>query len=184
MTRSQKLLLYGAGGGVVLLFLLSRTKAGQVATSKAKSLAFGVGDPTDKQIATLAAQMQPIVREFVTRARAAGYPIVITSGRRTMEEQAALYAKGRDADGSIVTNAQPGDSAHNFGLAIDFAFGNAVGRPTWPNDAPWAKVAAIGKALGLEWGGDWRTFKDQPHLELPTWKQARATFKATGKVVA
>lgn len=179
MTRTQKMLLIG--GGLLALLLLSRRK--QVVEA-AKKLAFGAADPTDKNIATMAAEMQPIARKFVEQARAAGYPVVITSGRRTMEEQAALYAKGRTAPGDVVTKAQPGDSAHNSGLAFDFAFGDAIGRPTWPKDAPWAKAAEIGKRLGLSWGGDWKAFMDQPHLELPSWRLAQAEYKKTGRVIA
>jgi len=191
MTRGQKILLF-SGVGVLALILISRRKsvrdaassAVETATETVKKLAFGAADPTEKNLATLAAQMQPIARQFVERARAAGFPIVITSGRRTMDEQAALYAKGRTSPGGIVTNAQPGDSAHNFGLAFDFAFGDAIGRPTWPKDAPWATVAMIGKKLGLDWGGDWKSFVDQPHFELPSWRVARAEYKATGRVTA
>lgn len=138
-------------------------------------------DRSEKQIATLDPSLQPLARKFLADAHAAGFNVVITSGRRTMAEQAALYAQGRTAAGKIVTKAQPGDSAHNFGLSFDFAFANALGQPTWPEDAPWADAAAIGKALGLEWGGDWKSFKDRPHLELPTWRVARADWKA-GKI--
>jgi len=179
VTRAQKILLFG-GGGLVLLYLLSRPKV----VEAAKKLAFSARDPTDKVLATLAADMQPLARKFVEQARAAGYQVVLTSGRRTMEEQAALYAKGRTAPGEVVTKAQPGDSAHNYGLAFDFAFGDAVGRPTWPKDAPWATVAMIGKKLGLDWGGDWKAFMDQPHFELPVWRLAQAEYKKTGRVIA
>jgi peptidoglycan L-alanyl-D-glutamate endopeptidase CwlK len=31
-------------------------------------------------------------------------------------------------------------------------------------------VGKIGKDLGLEWGGDWKTMKDLPHFQLrPQW---------------
>jgi peptidoglycan L-alanyl-D-glutamate endopeptidase CwlK len=184
MTRNQKLGLFG--GVAVLLYLASRSSTVRSAARKgieaARKLAFGAGDPTEKNIATLASTMQPIVRKFVEQARAAGYRVVIASGTRTMGEQAALYAKGRTAGGAKVTNAPPGESAHNFGLAVDFAFGNAIGQPTWPEGAPWAAVAAIGKRLGLEWGGDWKGgFVDRPHLELPVWRNVRTAWKASGK---
>ena len=176
---------YAIGGAVVIAIIVaSKSKtvvaAGEAALEKAKSIAFGAGDPTDKNIATLASSMQPLVRDFVTRARAAGYPVVIASGTRTIGEQNELYAKGRTEPGGKVTNAKGGESAHNFGLAVDFAFGNAVGRPTWPNDGPWAAAAAIGKKVGLEWGGDWKSFKDQPHLEMPGWREVRAAWKKSG----
>ena len=37
-----------------------------------------------------------------------------------MEEQAALYKIGRSVKGKIVTNARPGESYHNYGLAFDW----------------------------------------------------------------
>ena len=179
-------------GGAGLLWLLSRTKKGQKVTEQAAQKAEEVIevisdnlrkllDRSQKAIDSLDPSLQPIARQFLTDAHAAGYKVVITSGRRTMAEQAALYAQGRTTSGSVVTKAQPGDSAHNFGLSFDFAFANTLGQPTWPENGPWAEVAAIGKKLGLEWGGDWKSFKDRPHLELPTWKIARAEWRA-GKI--
>ena len=44
----------------------------------------------------------------------------ITQGLRTFPEQQALYDQGRNGKpGKIVTNAKPGQSYHNWGLAID-----------------------------------------------------------------
>lgn len=42
-------------------------------------------------------------------------------GYRSVEEQNALYAKGRSAPGPKVTNAPGGKSMHNYGLAADSA---------------------------------------------------------------
>jgi peptidoglycan LD-endopeptidase CwlK len=30
----------------------------------------------------------------------------------------------------------------------------------------WFEVAEIAKELGFQWGGDWRGFKDYPHLQM------------------
>jgi peptidoglycan L-alanyl-D-glutamate endopeptidase CwlK len=38
---------------------------------------------------------------------------------RTLEEQEELFAKGRTKPGKKVTNAKPGQSYHNYGLAFD-----------------------------------------------------------------
>lgn len=56
--------------------------------------------------------------------------VSITSGYRSFEEQAALFAQGRTRSeiinqvrkrgaGGSVTDAPPGQSAHNYGLAVD-----------------------------------------------------------------
>jgi len=47
-------------------------------------------------------------------------PPLIYCGRRTMEEQTALFAIGRSAPGKIVTKARAGESYHNYGLAFDW----------------------------------------------------------------
>lgn len=97
----------------------------------------------------------------------------ITFGLRTMAEQQALYDQGRTKPGNIVTNAKPGASYHNWGLAIDFALivdGKTV---SWDINrdfdgdhmADWMEVVNIFKAAGWEWGGSWISLKDYPHLE-------------------
>ncbi|MED3785513.1 LysM peptidoglycan-binding domain-containing protein [Geobacillus stearothermophilus] len=104
-------------------------------------------------------------RQLITKAYNEGIYVVITQGYRSKEEQDALYAQGRSKPGKIVTNARGGDSYHNYGLAIDFALMNPDGSISWNVDAKWKRVAQIGKSLDLEWGGDWKDFKDYPHFQ-------------------
>jgi peptidoglycan L-alanyl-D-glutamate endopeptidase CwlK len=111
--------------------------------------------------------------------QACGFPMMITDGLRTLEEQQALYAKGRTIPGKIVTYA---DGVHNrsnhqshddgLGHALDCTFLNTAlpaPKPFWPTDAEWMKRwKAYGKlsvALGLQWGGDWQR-PDIPHIQL------------------
>lgn len=109
-------------------------------------------------------------------------------GIRTFEEQARLYAQGRTAPGRIVTNARPGESAHNYGCASDWTMWKD-GRPLWiqAND-PRIKVFqdAVRQASG-RWGGDWdndgnifeHSFIDVPHVELMlaiSWGNLRNTY--------
>jgi peptidoglycan L-alanyl-D-glutamate endopeptidase CwlK len=96
----------------------------------------------------------------------AGVALLITQGLRTWEEQDALFAQGRTTPGNIVTNAHGGESWHNFGLAFDILVLDSVGKADWDTHHPgWMRAAALGKSLGLEWGGDWTTFKDLPHFQ-------------------
>jgi len=85
----------------------------------------------------------------------------ITQALRTFAEQDALYAKGRTVPGSIVTKAKGGDSYHNYGLAFDVAIVENGGVSY--NITP--EIAAIGARYGLEWGGNWTSFKDKPHFQ-------------------
>ncbi|KIY41267.1 peptidase M15 [Pseudomonas sp. 10-1B] len=120
-------------------------------------------------INTLLPEVRPYARELLFKAAAAGIRIKIISGLRTYEEQNRLYAKGRTIPNtSIVTNAQGGESNHNFGIAFDI--GVFEGSKYLDDSPKYKAVGVLGKELGLEWGGNWKSIVDQPHFQLrPTW---------------
>lgn len=123
-----------------------------------------------RNIATLHRAVQPLATEFLRQCALAGINFKITSALRTYEEQNALYEQGRTKPGKIVTNARGGFSNHNFGLAFDVTLFDATGRaPIWESPL-YDKAAPLAKALGLEWGGDWKSPVDKPHYQLrPKW---------------
>ena len=100
--------------------------------------------------------------------------ILITDDYRTFEEQNKLYDKGRSTPGQVVTHSEGGESYHNYGLAVDFALQLENGNVIWDTEydgngngqSDWFEVAEIAKELGFQWGGDWRNFKDYPHLQM------------------
>lgn len=86
---------------------------------------------------------------------------MITEGLRTKARQAELVAAGA---------SRTMNSRHLTGHAIDFAaiVGGQV-RWDWPlyktiGDA--FKAAAKAEGVAIVWGGDWRTLRDGPHVEL------------------
>lgn len=95
-----------------------------------------------------------------------------TSTLRTFAEQNLIYAEGRTKTGTIKTNARPGFSFHNYGLAIDIVLIIDGKTASWDmksdfdkdGKADWMEVVAIFKQYGWEWGGDWRFF-DGPHFQ-------------------
>ena len=94
---------------------------------------------------------------------------VITEGCRTLARQRQLVASG--ASKTLKSRHIPGTGG--FSHAVDFA-PIAAGEITWkwPAFEPIAaifKVAAAKLGVKIEWGGDWRTFRDGPHVQLP-WK--------------
>lgn len=112
---------------------------------------------------------------LIERCYARGVNIVITQGLRTIAEQDALYAQGRTKPGQIVTNAKGGTSYHNYGVAIDFALLLNDGRVvSWDTKldvdkdgiTDWMEVVDEANKLDFEWGGDWTSFKDLPHLQM------------------
>ena len=88
---------------------------------------------------------------------------ILTCTRRTQAEQDALYAQGRTKPGNIVTWTRK--SKHIDGTAFDIAI-LKNGKITW-NPGDYTKAGEIGRAVGLVWGGDFKTSKDRPHFEKP-----------------
>ena len=114
-----------------------------------------------------------MAEELLAEAERADIPLTVTGTLRSMETQAALYAQGRTTPGRIVTNARPGYSYHNFGLAIDVVPTELLALPRWGDtpgrqvrtDELWKRVGGIGKAMGFRWGGEFKTILDRPHFE-------------------
>lgn len=87
---------------------------------------------------------------------------VVVEGRRTPARQAELVKAGA---------SKTLRSRHLTGHAVDIVplLGGKV-RWDWPLYQRLAlviKKAAIDKSVPIEWGGDWLTFKDGPHWQLP-----------------
>jgi hypothetical protein len=101
-----------------------------------------------------------VVTAFNTSEAFGDAPIRVVSGFRTFAEQDALYAQGRTTPGNIVTPARGGESAHNYGLAVDIM---RIGDELY-NPAP--ITVETFKRFGFVWGGDWPGKKnDPPHFE-------------------
>ena len=88
----------------------------------------------------------------------------VLEGRRTKERQQDLLKSG------ATTTLK---SRHLTGHAVDLgAFVGGEVRWDWPlyhKIAAAVKQAAKEVAVPIEWGGDWKSFKDGPHYQLP-WK--------------
>ncbi|MCO7175568.1 M15 family metallopeptidase [Sporolactobacillus kofuensis] len=106
-------------------------------------------------------------RAVIKKLAAEGIYICVAQGYRSKADQDTLYALGRTKSGKIVTNARGGQSNHNFGVAVDLCLYSADGSSvSWQTGGLFNKVVAAMKAEGFKWGGDWRSFKDNPHFEL------------------
>ena len=129
-------------------------------------------------VETLPTELHPIVAGqveiLIEKTAEKKITILITDDYRSYEEQDKLYDKGRRTPGKVVTHAEGGESYHNFGLAVDFALQLENGNVIWDveydgnrnGQSDWFEVAEIAKELGFQWGGDWRDFKDYPHLQM------------------
>ena len=127
-----------------------------------------------RDITQLHPKLQTIIPQIIQRCSALGLPVLVTDGFRTKAEQDKIYAQGRTAPGSIVTQVQWPNSAHNWGVAFDFCR-NVRGREYDDGDNFFRRVAEVAKTYGLEWGGDWTRFVDKPHLQLKEFMPGNST---------
>ncbi len=123
-------------------------------------------------------ELQKKAEKLVSACRGQGLLIEIGECYRTVAEQDALYAKGRTAPGSIVTNAKGSSysSHHQWGTAFDIYRNDGKGAYN-DSDGFFSKVGAIGVKIGLEWGGNWTSPVDKPHFQLPYWGSTTAMLK-------
>ena len=98
-------------------------------------------------------ELQQKAEKLVSACRGQGLLIGIGECFRTVAEQDALYAKGRTAPGSIVTNAKGSSysSHHQWGTAFDIYRNDGTGAYN-NNDGFFDLVGTIGVKIGLETG--------------------------------
>jgi peptidoglycan LD-endopeptidase CwlK len=154
-------------------------KARDIKKGKDTTSFVGEGKPADsrseKNIATLLPRVRPFARALIEKVANQGIIIKVTSGTRSFAEQDELFAQGRTKPGKIVTKARGGFSNHNFGIAFDVTIFQGSTDPekaTTPvfESPVYKAIGALGTELGLEWGGNFKTFVDEPHFQLrPRW---------------
>lgn len=136
----------------------------------------------EKYLSELTAPAQKAFRQFIYLAEKQGWEVTITSGYRSYTQQATLYQKNKK-------NAKPGTSPHEFRRALDMNFkatrningiqkgyvllkagglqDNEANRrkvkPVWIRSA----LPILANTCGLMWGGDYASYTDNVHFELP-----------------
>jgi peptidoglycan L-alanyl-D-glutamate endopeptidase CwlK len=155
-----------------------------------------------RQINDLEPETRAIGYRLQAALNAAGLDVVMYCTLRTIDEQARLFRQGRSIEmirekilelqdlgrddlarviedvgpqygKRIVTYAGPGQSLHNYGMAIDSVV-LIAGKPAWnPNDGTndeaemhaWRRYGEIAEDCGFEWAGRWKRFRELPHIQ-------------------
>ena len=143
----------------------------------------------------LVPEVRAIFQAFLDDCEGQGLPLLVHSGLRSLEEQARLYRRSRSplqighkvdelreagfgflADklesvgpqptGPWATSAAPGESWHNYGMAIDAVL-MVDGKPDWDIHFPpkWHQVGDIAVKHGLEWAGNWKKSCEFVHFQ-------------------
>jgi peptidoglycan L-alanyl-D-glutamate endopeptidase CwlK len=115
-----------------------------------------------RSLARLEGVHPDLVRIVKKAADISDLDFTVLEGLRTVERQKELVKQGA---------SKTMNSRHLTGHAVDLApMINGKISWDWPlykRLAKTIKAAAAVERLPLQWGGDWRTFKDGPHWELP-----------------
>lgn len=114
-------------------------------------------------IEDLTPETQELYHKFAAGMKEKGINYIVTCTFRSQQEQDQLYSQGRSKPGNIVTWTRK--SRHTDREAFDIAI-LKNGKITWVTD-DYKEAGAIGRAVGLTWGGDFKTTKDRPHFEKP-----------------
>jgi peptidoglycan L-alanyl-D-glutamate endopeptidase CwlK len=113
-----------------------------------------------KRLAPIHADLQKVVNRAI---QITTVDFTVGEGMRTLARQKELVAKGA---------SKTMNSRHLTGHAVDLIALDEDGQVTWDWDyyhplADAIKQAAKEVGVSIEWGGDWKTFKDGPHYQLP-----------------
>lgn len=130
--------------------------------------------------------LHPIARDkFIAwdkECEANGIDVLIYCTYRSSAEQDELYKVGRTVKGvgvtskkpmgNTVTNAKGGQSLHQYKVAID-CVPLYNGKALWNGDLPstpqddklYEKMAFIASKYGIEWAGNWKSFKEKAHFQ-------------------
>jgi len=115
-----------------------------------------------RSLARLEGVHPDLVRVVKKAAALSDLDFTVLEGLRSVERQKQLVSQGA---------SKTMNSRHITGHAVDLApmIAGEV-RWDWPLYHKLAKIikaAAADEKVPLQWGGDWRAFKDGPHWELP-----------------
>lgn len=105
-----------------------------------------------------------VVKKAITMTRV---DFTVLEGVRKEERQMELFAAGA----TTTMKSRHLKASNGYSHAVDLgAYAAGEVRWDWPlydqlGNA--MKMAALEEDVKIEWGGDWRTFRDGPHFQLP-----------------
>lgn len=149
-----------------------------------------------RELSDLHRDMEEIANHVICECADDGVDLLIYCTYRSLDEQARLYRQSRpikvinakarqlkdrgfgflaealirvgpQPTGPHVTNAAPGESAHNYGEAFD-AVPLVGGKAAWSyanNRELWQIYGAACETFDLVWAGNWKTFVEYPHAQ-------------------
>lgn len=113
--------------------------------------------------------LHPKAREkallWIDACKAKDIDVLVYCTYRSAAEQDDLYRIGREIPGKRVTNAKGGQSMHQYRVAWD-AVPLIGGKPQWSNSELYLRMGEAAEALGIEWAGRWKSFRETAHFQV------------------
>ena len=122
-------------------------------------MTYSFGTKSSEKLAQVHPDLQRVFNEAIKNSP---LDFSITEGLRTIERQKELFSAGK---------SQTMRSRHLGGHAVDIGV-LVNGALNWDFNnyqlvADHVKAVASKLGITIEWGGDWMSFKDGPHFQLP-----------------
>ena len=136
-------------------------------------------------------KVTPIADQINLRCKEEDCSAYIQSGYRSSKHQMKLYKIGRKlhknrwmrtGEAPVVTHAAPGQSPHEYRLAVHVALIKDADN-LWvdDDDSRWHTIVGeIVRENGLTWGGDFVNIFDAAHIEDPNWREVASDLDWRG----
>jgi hypothetical protein len=149
---------------------------------KLEELAAKLEDPgmmgQNKDVNNLSPEFGSRVNNFINSPEAQAKGISVREAKRSPLTQLAYFMSGRAKNKEAIhkmykragfkNGAWNTDNKVTQTMGSDHFMGNAVDIEDHGKGISYYKeIAPIAKKYGLAWGGDWKSFQDYPHFELP-----------------
>ena len=128
-----------------------------------------------RDIADLRADVRANCVIFLDLCKEAGLPVLITETVRDDEYQRYLAANGYASK----TATRPTFHSVKAGLAFDICK-NVKGHE-YDDLSFFDRCGQIAKQVGFSWGGDWKSFKDRPHIQWDAHGKYNGSMILAGK---
>ncbi|MEI9810306.1 MAG: hypothetical protein WDO16_21890 [Bacteroidota bacterium] len=148
-------------------------------------------DRDPKYLHPYIAERLPAIQNAISGKLPAGHTNKLVSAHRTPADQFEIFKKGRTFKNGVwiktgqVFTAKDGYiklSRHNYLPCTAFDTGIFKGA-AYLGDSLLYKHVKEGVITGMDWGGDWITLIDQPHLEIPTGKFFKGNIEKDGGLI-
>lgn len=115
------------------------------------------------QLSDLAPDVRGVVEAFLAEAAMRGFDLSVVSTLRSCADQGTSGGPVT-VGGMVIKRASGCRSWHVWGRAVDVQI---KGEPVSMSSSRYRELGALGKQMGLEWGGDFVSNPDPIHFQYP-----------------